>query len=179
MNFKDIPQLPRAHYEIDVSWLYVREQLAHYEKDTGLNLNPVYQRAHVWSKNQQRAYIEYCLMGGEVARVLTFNSVNWQHGATMPGVVELIDGKQRLQAVLDFLDDKIFIFGGNRCSKITGRMRDFNAGFKFRICTLKTRVEILQLYLNINAGGTPHTNRELNKVRKMLAEELALGKVKR
>jgi hypothetical protein len=33
---------------------------------------------------------------------------------------------------------------------------------------LKTEAEVLRWYLEINAGGTPHTEEELDKVRKML-----------
>jgi hypothetical protein len=39
---------------------------------------------------------------------------------------------------------------------------------------METRKETLQLYLNINAGGTPHTQEELNQVRVLLAAEQAL-----
>lgn len=50
------------------------------------------------------------------------------------------------------------------------RMRLFQNGFKFRICNLRTEAEVLRLYLAINAGGTPHTEEELNRVRRMLEE---------
>ena len=46
-----------------------------------------------------------------------------------------------------------------------------HCGFKFRVCVLPTRKEVLQLYLNINAGGTPHTEEELNLVHAMLQKE--------
>jgi len=36
-----------------------------------------------------------------------------------------------------------------------------SADFLWCVCTLETREEMLQLYLNINAGGTPHSPEEL------------------
>lgn len=59
---------------------------------------------------------------------------------------------------------------GHYRSEYTDRMR-LHMGFKWRVCSLSTRAEILQLYLNINAGGTPHTQAELDRVRIMLAHE--------
>jgi hypothetical protein len=170
MNYNDIPEFPRAHYEIDVDWKDLKEALVRWEKSYNLNLSPDYQRAHVWTLKQKRAYIEYCLMGGEVAKSLTFNCPGWQYAA-VEGDMELIDGKQRLQAVIDFLCDRVTIFGGYSFSQMTGHMRGHKAGFKFRVCSLRTRAEVLQLYLNINAGGTPHTQKELNKVRALLKKE--------
>lgn len=166
--FRDIPQLPQAHYEVDVEWGYVEEHLARWsEYPGGLDLSPSYQRAHVWSREQQIAYVEYSLMGGEIGRNLTFNCSTWRDSScTTP--IELVDGKQRLEAVRAFLSDKIPVFGHLR-SEYTDSMRYHLARFKFRVCSLQTQAEILRLYLNINAGGTPHTSQELDRVREMLA----------
>ncbi len=35
---------------------------------------------------------------------------------------------------------------------------------------LKTEREVLQWYVDMNAGGTPHTSDEIEKVRKMIQE---------
>jgi hypothetical protein len=71
MTFSDIPLFPRAHYEIDVEWRYLETQIASSE---GLDLDPAYQRAHVWNTEQQRAYIEYILRGGELSRIVIINA---------------------------------------------------------------------------------------------------------
>jgi len=36
---------------------------------------------------------------------------------------------------------------------------------------LKTRAEVLQWYIEFNAGGTPHTEAEINRVRELLKKE--------
>ena len=43
--------------------------------------------------------------------------------------------------------------------------------FRFQVCCLETREEVLQLYLKINAGGTPHSKKELDRVRALLDAE--------
>jgi hypothetical protein len=175
MNFNDIPQLPRAHYEIDIGWDYLEEHLKSWEdrgakrEFGGVDYSPDYQRAHVWTREQQIAYVEYILQGGEVGRNITWNCSTWNTTYTTP--MELVDGKQRLEAVRSFLRDGFPVFG-HVYSSFTGRIRSVLVGFKFRVCQLQTREEVLNLYLNINAGGTPHTAAELDKVRKLLSAEV-------
>ena len=171
LHFRDIPQLPRAHYEVDVSWDSLEDNLARWmvrgEGIAPLNLDPDFQRAHVWTPEQQTAYIEYILQGGEVGRNITFNCPGWM--STWRGPFEIVDGKQRLEAVRAFLRDEVLAFG-RKFSEFEGRL-SWDASFRFRVCQLDTREEILRLYLNINAGGTPHTREELDKVREMLRKE--------
>ena len=35
---------------------------------------------------------------------------------------------------------------------------------------LKTEKEVLQWYVDMNAGGTPHTNEEIERVKRMIKE---------
>jgi hypothetical protein len=166
--YRDIELFPRYHYEVDIDWHYLEVTIERAIKEDGLNLNPDFQRAHVWTRDQQIAYVEYILKGGEVGKNLTFNCPGWG-GVIDIGRYEIIDGKQRLEAARAFLRDDFKAFGHYR-SEYKDRMR-LHIGFKWRVCCLETRAEVLQLYLNINAGGTPHTKDELDKVRDMLAKE--------
>lgn len=174
MRFKDIPQLPKAHYNVHISWEYLEENLERYASTWtdergkicgGLNLNPPYQRAHVWTEQQQIAYVEYMLMGGEVGRNIIWNCPTWMKSYKHP--LELVDGKQRLEAVRKFLRNDLPVFG-KTISEFEDKLKFIEHHFIFSICCLESEKEILQLYLNINAGGTPHTEGELDMVRKML-----------
>ena len=42
---------------------------------------------------------------------------------------------------------------------------------RFFVNDLKTRKEVLQWYVDLNAGGTVHTEAEIDKVRKLLVLE--------
>lgn len=57
MKFADIPQFPKAHYSIDQGWVTLEDLIARWEKSHGLNLDPDFQRAHVWTREQQIAYV--------------------------------------------------------------------------------------------------------------------------
>lgn len=168
-RFLDIPQFPHAAYEVDVGWDYLEHHIKGAVEEDGLILEPDFQRAHVWTRAQQVAYVEYQLQGGEVGRYITFNAPGWGRQIEI-GKYEIVDGKQRLEAVRAFLRDEFPVFGHLR-SEYEGRMRHTSASFKWRVCCLETRSEVLRLYLNINAGGTPHTKAELDKVRRMLKKE--------
>lgn len=177
-RLQDIPQLPRAHFSVDVPWSDLERQLARWDEtwtDTetgtrcgGIDLDPDYQRAHVWTRAQQVAYVEYTLMGGEVGQSITWNNPTWDRGFREPTV--LVDGKQRLEAVRAFLRDDFPVFG-HVLSDFEDGLRGFHPALKFQVCCLRGREAILQLYLNINAGGTPHTEDELDRVRALLEKE--------
>jgi hypothetical protein len=171
--FADIPKFPRAYYEITVEWNHLERQLESFDERGknnefgGMDMNPDYQRGHVWTRAQQIAYVEYQLMGGEVGRNIVWNSPDWDNGYKRP--TELVDGKQRITAVLAFMRNEVPAFGHLR-REYTDSIRLTSTHFQFRICKLESREEILQLYLNINAGGTPHTAAEIARVRALLAE---------
>jgi len=86
-------------------------QISKWESDTlcQLNLNPDYQRAHVWTLEQQIAYVEYALQGGEVGKNIIFNCPDDEY---MARPFELIDGKQRLEAARSYANE-IPIFDGH------------------------------------------------------------------
>lgn len=164
-----VPQFPQARYEMDVGWGYLERMLESLGETThemgGLNMDPDYQRQHVWSRAQQVAYVEYVLAGGEVGRNITWNSPDWMRGFQRP--TELVDGKQRIEAVRSFLRGEFQAYG---MLAEPGDRFDLHCGFKFRVCSMDTREDVLRLYLNINAGGTPHTADEIERVRGLLAE---------
>jgi hypothetical protein len=166
-----IPQFPRAQYEVDVPWGHLESHLESLAERAGANfgglvMDPEYQRAHVWTRAQQVAYVEYILAGGEVGKQITWNSPDWMRSYRRP--TELVDGKQRIEAVRAFLRGEFSAYG---MTAREGDRFDLGWSFRFRVCCLGTREEVLQLYLNINAGGTPHTAEELDRVRELLAAE--------
>lgn len=166
-TFKDIPHFPRSYYNIDVSLDYVKHTLDRYLRD-GLNMDPDFQRGHVWTVEQQEAFMRYMLQGGETTRIY-FNCPRFTSGYRPKGKFVCVDGKQRLTAALAFLNDEIRPFG-LLCSEYTGRMRP-DVGFRFHVAELDSKLEVLQWYLSINSGGTPHSEEDLERVRQLIAKE--------
>jgi len=163
-KFKDIPQFSIARYTVNHSWRYIggwiKENESHIKN--GFFLNPDFQRGHVWTEQQKIDYIEYCLRGGQASQQILFNCPGWMHDFRGPMVC--VDGLQRITAALDFMDDKVKAFG-SYCSEYD--KIPFDLDFVVKIFDLD-EVGVLELYIDINAGGTQHTTEEIEKVRKML-----------
>jgi len=177
MDFKDIPQFTTdGNYRVDVSLGYLKEAIDIYlEEDEchKLNMNPDFQRGHVWNIQKQIKFVEFLLKGGTSAKIIYFNHPGWMR--SFKGEFVLVDGKQRLEAALKFLDNKLPIFDGNYYKDFTGRF-PLSARLTFCVNDLKTRAEVLQWYLDLNTGGVVHTDDEIERVRNLLNEEKAKNK---
>lgn len=183
LPYKQIPRfIGFGNYQVDVFWRSLQSTLADYEQAEGLDLDPDFQRGHVWTEAQQKAYVEFIVRGGQTGRVLLFNCPGWNGGIGGPkGPIVLVDGKQRLNAVLRFLNDEITIFDdfpgiGPTLASEFEILRDTETRFQIYINGLNTRAEVLKWYLELNSGGTVHTQDELDKVRRMLAAEAGTKK---
>lgn len=174
MKFSDIPKFTRsANYRVNVEWKYLEEQLEQYADRSiagySFDMNPDFQRGHVWDVEKQRNYVEFVLRGGQSSREIYWNCPGWQ--ANYQGCMVLVDGKQRVEAARAFMRNELAIFGGHYYKDFTGTIRSCDAYFNFNVNNLSTRAEVLQWYLDLNEGGVVHTKEELNRVRELLKEE--------
>lgn len=168
MKFKDISKYTEtANYSINVSWNFLIDQLEHWKnrETASVELNPDFQRGHVWTEEQQIAYVEYKLANGPGADIIYFNCVGWMNSFEGPFVC--VDGLQRITAVLAFLENKIKAFG-HFCSEFEDPIQLDRIVFLFNVNNLKTQKEVLSWYLEMNHQGTPHTEDELDRVRTLL-----------
>ena len=163
------PMIERGSYVIEGGWWYLEKTLRSFADAEGLDLDPDFQRAHVWNQTQQERYVEYIMRGGYAGKEIYWNSTTWNGAHNTP--VQIVDGKQRLEAVRKFLRGEIQAFGHFYNEYSDRAFRLHHARFTFYINGLRTRREVLQWYLDINRGGTQHTEEEIDKVRRLLAEE--------
>jgi len=170
-NFQTIPKFKSwGNYVCDIGFSYLEEQLEDFSKGYDLDLDPDFQRGHVWTEEQQIAFVEFMLKGGKSGRDILFNCSGWNSNKI--GQLVLVDGKQRIEAMRKFLRDELAVFGGYTYSKFEGKIRAISQSrFRFHVNDLPTRKEVLQWYLEINTGGTPHTEEEIEKVKKLLEKE--------
>lgn len=162
------------HYTVDVSLNYLEKQLEFFADGYGLNLDPDFQRGHVWTIEQRERYAEGLLRGtvGASLRVIQFNCPHWDddHGGDLPNEMQIIDGLQRLTTIRMFVAGQIKAFGmrieefaGSRFDPLRGLY-----GLKFAVYTYTSRAELLRYYLSLNDGGTPHAPEEIARVRALL-----------
>lgn len=170
--FRDIPQFTAegsyaVDYPLDRLVRWIREE----ETRENLNLCPDFQRGHVWTEEQQVAYVTFLLRGGKTGRTLYFNFPSWRRQVPDGAYNEYVcvDGLQRITAITRFVDNEFSVFG-SFYREFEDRLSLMNT-MRVNINDLKTREEVLRWYIEMNAGGTPHTEKEINRIRDMLQTE--------
>lgn len=177
MKFKDITQFTQlSGYHVNVGLHYFEEYIERLIEEYGLELNPDFQRGHVWNEEKQIRFVEYFLRGGCSGTALYFNHPTWMDfhkNKIQVGYDEmvLVDGLQRTTAILRFLRNEIMIFDNYYFEDFEDKFSLTDNSFEIHINNLSTRREVLTWYLEMNAGGVVHTEEELNKVRLLLKEE--------
>jgi hypothetical protein len=166
-RFQDIPQMTIAYYSVNQPWRDLAERLSKWGNINGeIDLNPDYQRGNVWTKKQKIAYIEYVLRGGISGRDIFWNCPGWM--GNFRGPMELVDGKQRVTAVLEFQENKFKVFG-YYFREYSDELDYVGHWFLFYVNNLENREDIIQWYLDLNSG-TPHKRKDIQKAENLLKE---------
>lgn len=166
-TFRDIPKVTRsAGYAIDVSLRSLPRTLMHYVEDYSLQMSPDFQRGYVWTLEQKQRYTTHLLRYGTAGRDIYFNCVGWNRDKAL-GEFVLVDGKQRLDALIGFLSNDFQVFGSHY-REFTDTLPLGESGLRFHINDLATRAECLQWYLDLNTGGTVHSATELDMVAELM-----------
>jgi hypothetical protein len=153
----------------DVDWQDVDYFLDTYKKRYDLQLNPDFQRGHVWTQEQQIAYIEFIMSGGNSGKDIYFNCPGYGYDTTNQTMV-CVDGLQRITAVSKFIKNEFKILGKYYAKDFIGMPT--NCSFLFKINNLSNRADVLCWYLEMNTGGIVHSKEEIERVQKLLNKEM-------
>ena len=173
-KFKDIPQFTsggcyQCNYPLTSLVKYIEEEV----ETMGLQLNPDFQRGHVWTEEQQIAWLEYHLRGGKSGNTIYLNNPFW-HNVLSPKQTDYtdyvcVDGLQRITAAQKFIHNKIKVFG-SYYDEFEDKIRVLPQTMILNVNDLKSEKEVSQWYVDMNAGGTPHSSEEIDRVIKMIQE---------
>ncbi|MDH1929025.1 MULTISPECIES: DUF262 domain-containing protein [Pseudomonas] len=146
----------------------------------GFNLQPDYQRGHVWTIDQQTAYLENVLRGviDTAGLLLKFNCPNWEnhkYQGALPRGFECLDGLQRLTAVIKFCEGEVRPFGLSVEDLAYSSFSVTNFHFRVAFYDFQTRADVLRHYLAFNGGGVVHSKDELDRVKGLLLEAIERG----
>ena len=171
-------ETPQRSYHVD--WKHYQRTINEYKKDWGgFEINPDFQRGHVWTKEQQTHYIENVMRGvvpfGGIT--LKLNCANYEDDIFDGDLglgFQCIDGLQRVTALSEYMAGNIKPFGLSAEDFDGSSYRRRSACFTilFEIYTFKTRAELLSFYLDLNTGGTQHTIEEINRVKQLLQKAI-------
>lgn len=173
---------PGNFYQVDVAVNRLQAWVDGNRRDLiccggGVEMDPDYQRGHVWTPAQRTAFCE-SFIRGQASALLLFNCPSY-HGALSERAGDLpkhlmqcIDGLQRFTALTDYASDKVAVFGGKFCSDFDQSPFDVRRQrAQVRVYGLQSRAELLRFYIDLNSGGTVHSAEELTRVRALLKEE--------
>lgn len=168
-SFRTIPQLLTARYGSGVGSTMDWSHLASWLRDhfilPGIDLNPIFQRGRVWTTQQKIRYVEFRLAGGTTGGDIHFNDPSPSREKRLP--LLLMDGKQRIDAALSFLDGELPVFGHVLSEYVDQPDR---LSFQLHIHRFTEVDEILQWYCDMNRGGVVHSDAEIARVQGLVGK---------
>ena len=175
IKFSDIPQFPTTKHRETVElnripqWIEKEKQAAA-ELDYDFDMSPPYQRDFVWTVEQKQSYLEYLLQGGKSGLDVFWNMpgyISTYPSNNVTARMELVDGKQRINAVSEFLNNRVPVFGKYFAQDFEHQR--FPVNFTFHVLELPP-ADVVRFYIGFNAGGSVHTAAEIGKAKFVLAE---------
>lgn len=158
-----------SNYTKNVINSEIKQFLKHYSDDE-INFNPEYQRDLVWSVDKKQAYIESLMLG---KCQLTPTYIYHEYG-TGEKPYEVLDGKQRLNAVLSYIRGEFSALGyyyKDLTKKDTSRflrtpyyytLIKYHDNNNSKTMPIEQKIE---LFLQINDYGQKISDEELNKIK--------------
>nr|WP_023842435.1 DUF262 domain-containing protein [Burkholderia sp. M701]BAO18892.1 protein of unknown function DUF262 [Burkholderia sp. M701] len=174
--YEIVRPMARATYEVDIQLGYVEKFLEGQRRDVEsmggvMELDPDFQRGHKWDATQRTRYIE-SLIRGCAPRNILFNCPGYTTGKE-PGDIpehtfQCIDGLQRITTVRKFMAGEFCVFENLKAADLKGSPFD-PSKYRLRIAVYEfsKRADLLQFYIDLNAGGTAHSEEEIERVRKL------------
>lgn len=125
-----------------------------------LVLNPHFQRRNVWTASARSYLIDTILRGHPIPKVYLRTKVDV---ATRKTVREVVDGQQRLRAILDFADDHLRLskrakeFAGLRYSTLGSELQQAFLEYPISVDQLLNASDndVLEVFARLNAYGLP------------------------
>ncbi len=138
-----------------------------------INIHPDYQRPLVWSLEQKQKYLAFYLKGGmytEKGQPLIFNfNMNMHNNGKglNRGDFELIDGQQRLNAIIEFMNGEFYtIIDGEEIWYKDVSYMPFN--IKYKRLELSTVSDVINYYIDLNDAGEIHTVNDIIHAKNLL-----------
>jgi hypothetical protein len=136
-----------------------------------MNLNPFYQRDLVWTNEQKKAYIEALFL--EKAEIKPTIILNWENHDE--NCYEVLDGKQRISTILEFLNNNFPIFDNIFFKDLSASDVEFITSKEVNYTRIEklnnknlTDEEKIELFLEINELGTKMSNEHIEKIKLLL-----------
>jgi hypothetical protein len=151
----------------DIRLNYIQTSISHILSNVlyfGLDLNPDYQRGLVWAEQDKELLINSIFNNLDIGKfVFVFK------GYSEGNIYEILDGKQRVSAIVDFYLNK-FPYNGKYYNELSYYEQCFFENYNINIAQLE-EISLKQKYryfLLLNKTGKPVDKEHLERVEKLL-----------
>jgi|ERR1700677_1606871 len=145
------------------------DSLLHLAYSRGFFDSPDYQRDYVWTLEDKQRLVKSIMNRMDIGKFV-FLSRPWPENR-----YEVVDGKQRLNAILEFTQNR-FPYEGKTWFQFSRNDKNVFEDLQIQMATLDstkvTKADILWLFLSINTGGVPQTEEHVAKAQKLYQEAL-------
>ena len=133
----------------------------------GLFDSPEYQRDYVWTLADKERLIHSIFNRMDIGKFVFLSY--WSREE-----LEVIDGKQRLRAIMDFYEGR-FAYEGKRWNQLSWLDKFSFLDLQVQTCELDTKhvkkADVLWLFLAINSGGVPQSPELVKRAQEMYLQE--------
>lgn len=136
----------------------------------GVDFNPEYQRDLVWNDEDREALIDSIFKNIDIGKFAYIEN-DWRDADTP--AYQILDGKQRLTAIIDFYLNK-FPYKGLYFNDLSHREQDYFENFTVSVGTAKDmdRAQILKYFLMLNTTGHVVDKKHLQKIEELYEDVL-------
>lgn len=146
------------------------ESLIHKVYSFGVDMNPDYQRGLVWDSADKEYLLDSIFKGIDIGKFVFVHRPDekWKVDRIS---YEILDGKQRLNTLIEFYEDRI-TYKGCTFSQLGWEDRRTFKEHMVSVAEVRetNKKDILVSFLSLNRGGRVMDKGQIEKVEKMLAE---------
>jgi hypothetical protein len=179
-------QSPEEIFEIDsliegddIFFSYSQRDLSSlinmYFNKHGIDFEPEYQRGNVWSLEKKVELIDSIFKNVDIGKFAVISRPWGPDGnkPLTPKLWEMLDGKQRLTAIIDFFTNQ-FSYKGKYYDDLSPHDRYHFKHYSAAIAETEnlTKAQKYRYFLKLNTTGTPQDPEHMKKVTDMLAKEM-------
>lgn len=153
----------------DVSGILVR----HYH--FGIDPNPEYQRGYAWTLEDKQQLIHSIMQHIDIGKMVF---INYEWSADRPYGYEILDGKQRLNALVEFFEGR-FTYKGLTYQQLCSIDRRVFKDTRIQYVDVSehdmTTSRKLQLFLSVNIAGVPQSAEHIAHIQRQYDESVKDG----
>jgi len=138
----------------------------------GIDFEPDYQRDYVWELNDKVELIDSIFNNVDIGKFVyvRIDDEKWRESGYKYSY-EVLDGKQRIRAILDYYEDR-FPYKGKYYSDLSPRDRSHIKNYSINVAEVSgiTEEDALRYFVKLNTTGKAMDKEHLDKVKQRLEE---------